>query len=94
MARGALTSKSLLAAALLLPVLAVAAEHGKVVKVVDGDTIKVKVGSTTETVRLIGVDTPETVHPNKPVEYFGKEASAFTKRMSYGKIVWLEDDPE
>lgn len=42
--------------------------------------------------RLIGVDTPETKHPNKPVEYFGKEASAFTKRMAEGKRVKLEYD--
>ena len=45
-----------------------------------------------ERVRLIGVDTPETVHPNKPVEFFGKEASAFTKRMCEGKKVRLEYD--
>jgi micrococcal nuclease len=45
-----------------------------------------------EKVRLIGVDTPETVHPQKPVEYFGKEASAFTRRMVEGKEVRLEFD--
>ncbi len=78
----------------MLPALAFADERGKVVKIVDGDTIKVKIGGSTETVRLIGVDTPETVHPNRPVEYFGKEASAFTKRMANGKSVRLEDDPE
>lgn len=78
----------------VLPALAFADERGKVVKIVDGDTIKVKIGGSTETVRLIGVDTPETVHPNRPVEYFGKEASAFTKRMANGKSVRLEDDPE
>ena len=47
-----------------------------------------------ERVRLIGVDTPETVHPRKPVEYFGKEASAFTWRMVEGKKVWLEYDQQ
>ena len=58
-------------------------------RVVDGDTIVVKgIGK----VRLIGVDTPETVHPRKPVEYFGKEASAFTKRMVEGKKIRLEYD--
>ena len=58
-------------------------------RVVDGDTIIVeKIGK----VRLIGVDTPETKHPKKPVEYFGKEASAFTKRMVEGKKVRLEYD--
>ena len=47
-------------------------------RVIDGDTIKLTNG---ERVRLIGVDTPETKHPKKPVEYFGKEAFAFTKKM-------------
>lgn len=58
-----------------------------VTRVVDGDTLKL---STGETVRLIGVDTPETVDPRKPVERFGKEASAFTKRAAEGKKVRLE----
>jgi len=61
----------------------------KVSRVVDGDTLKLENG---ERVRLIGVDTPETVRPNKPVEYFGKEASAFTKRLCEGKTVRLEFD--
>lgn len=60
-------------------------------RVVDGDTI---VLDGKEKVRLIGVDTPETVHPSKPVEYFGKEASAFTKRVVEGKRVRLEYDWE
>ena len=60
-------------------------------RVVDGDTIIVEgVGR----VRLIGVDTPETVHPNRPVEFFGKEASAFTKGLLEGKRVRLEYDQE
>ena len=49
-----------------------------VVRVIDGDTIVVQVNGHPETVRLIGVDTPETKDPRKPVEYFGKEASRFT----------------
>jgi len=44
-------------------------------RVVDGDTIILNHGKE---VRLIGVDTPETKHPRKPVEYYGKETSAFT----------------
>ncbi len=36
------------------------------------------------------MDTPETVHPSRPVEYFGKEASAFTKRLVEGQEVYLE----
>ena len=58
-------------------------------RVVDGDTIVLSNG---ERVRLIGVDTPESVHPRKPVEYFSKEASAFTKKMVEGKPVRLEYD--
>jgi micrococcal nuclease len=57
--------------------------------VVDGDTLMLGTG---ERVRLIGVDTPETKRPNTPVEYFGKEASAFTKRLAEGKRIRLEYD--
>ena len=60
------------------------------VRVVDGDTIIVEIAGEKERVRLIGVDTPETVHPNKPVEHYGKEASAFTKKMVDGEMVRLE----
>ena len=76
----------------LVPTLALTVETGTVVEVVDGDTIKVELGGRIEKIRLIGVDTPETVHPQKPVEYFGKEASAFTRRVALGQIVRLEDD--
>ncbi len=68
---------------------AAARDYRIVQRVVDGDTLKLDNG---ERVRLIGVDTPETVHPGKPVQYFGKEASAFTKRMCQGKKVRLEYD--
>ena len=61
----------------------------RVLGVVDGDTIKIDYEGRSETVRLIGVDTPETVHPNKPVEFFGKEASAFTKNLLIGESVYL-----
>ena len=53
-----------------------------VIRVVDGDTIVVQVKGHPETVRLIGVDTPETKDPRKPVQYFGKEASEFTATCS------------
>ncbi len=56
-------------------------------RVIDGDTLVLEGG---ERVRLIGVDTPETVHPQKPVEYFGKEASKFTRGMVEGKRARLE----
>ena len=59
-------------------------------RVIDEDTLAMENG---EGVRLIGVDTPETKHPNKPVEHFGKEAAAFTRRMVEGKRVLLEFDP-
>jgi micrococcal nuclease len=85
---------ALFAGALLVPLLALATERGRVVRVVDGDTIKVKIGRRTETVRLIGIDTPETVDPRRPVEYFGRKASAFVKRMADGEQVQLEPDPE
>ena len=58
-------------------------------KVVDGDTLLLTNGKY---VRLIGVDTPETKHPQKPVEYFGKEAFQFIKGMVEGKEVRLEYD--
>ena len=76
--------------AAILPVLApAAAEAQRVERVVDGDTIVVEgVGR----VRLIGVDTPETVNPGRPVEFFGREASAFTKRLLEGRRVRLEYD--
>ena len=49
-----------------------------IIRVIDGDTVVLRLQGEIETVRLIGVDTPETVHPTKPVECFGPEASAFT----------------
>lgn len=56
-------------------------ETGVVERCVDGDTLVVRFDDgTTERVRLIGANTPETVKPNSPVEPFGPEASAFTKR--------------
>lgn len=79
---------------LALGALAYAAELGKVVRVVDGDTIKVRIGRRVETVRLIGVDTPETVDPRRPVEYFGREASAFVRRIALHERVRLQDDPQ
>ena len=63
------------------------------VRVVDGDTIKLDDGHA---VRLIGVDTPETVDPHRPPQFWGKEASAFTKKQAEGKKVKLvyETDEE
>ena len=63
-----------------------------VVKVIDGDTVNVSKDGETVTLRLIGLDTPETVHPSKPVECFGKEASDKAKAMLTGKQVRIEMD--
>ena len=65
------------------------ADFEYVQRVVHGDTLMLGTG---ERVRLIGVDTSETKRPNKPVEYFGKEASAFTQRLAEGKRVKLDYD--
>jgi micrococcal nuclease len=59
-------------------------EWVRVTTVTDGDTIGVGRGWRYHKVRLIGVDTPETVHPEKPVEPFGPEASDFTKKKLRG----------
>ncbi len=64
----------------------------KVTKVVDGDTFKVDYEGKEETIRLLLIDTPETVHPNKPEQPFGKEASDFMKEKLTGKRVELELD--
>ena len=78
----------------LIPVLALGAELGRVTKVIDGDTIKVRMSGRVEKVRLIGVDTPETVDPRREVEYFGREASEFTRKLALGEEVLLEPDPQ
>lgn len=68
-------------------------ETAKVIRVIDGDTIKVLINSKEETVRLIGIDTPETVDPRKPVQCFGIEASNKAKEVLTGKTITLESDP-
>jgi micrococcal nuclease len=66
-----------------------------VVRVVDGDTVLVEVGGAEETVRLIGIDTPETVHPDQPEECFGAEASArLAALLPPGSAVRLTRDVE
>ncbi|MDR2393556.1 MAG: thermonuclease family protein [Treponema sp.] len=70
----------------------------EVVGHVDGDTLRVRISNpppalkALETIRMLGVDTPETVHPRKPVERFGKEASDFTKERLLGTQVYLAFD--
>lgn len=63
-----------------------------IVSVVDGDTIKINVDGNTETFRLIGMDTPETVDPRKDVQCFGVEASNKAKELLSGKKVRIETD--
>lgn len=64
----------------------------KVKSVSDGDTIKVVINGKVETVRLLGIDTPETVDPRKPVQCFGKAASDKLKSVLSGKFVKLVED--
>jgi micrococcal nuclease len=67
----------------------------RVVQVLDGDTVVVELADgSTDTVRLLGVDTPETHHPTKPVQCFGPEAAAFTAERLTGAVVHLEADVE
>jgi micrococcal nuclease len=69
--------------------------HGSIISVADGDTVVVRFPTGNETIRLIGVDTPETVHPSKPVECFGPEASARTKQLlPKGTKVYIVRDTE
>jgi len=67
-------------------------ETFKVVKVVDGDTIKIEYNGSVESIRLIGIDTPETVDPNEPVGCFGEEASNKMKELVDGKSVKIMFD--
>jgi micrococcal nuclease len=68
--------------------------EGTVTRVVDGDTVHVRIGGDDERVRYIGVDTPETVKPNTPVQCFGKAASAENHRLVEGESVRLRYDRE
>lgn len=63
-----------------------------VTRVIDGDTIEVHTEGKLYKVRYIGIDTPETKHPTKPVEWMGKEAAAKNEELVGGKIVGLEKD--
>jgi micrococcal nuclease len=67
---------------------------GRVLRVVDGDTIHVRLGGRDETIRYIGVDTPESVKPRTPVQCFARRASAFNKHLVAGERVRLVADAE
>lgn len=95
--RGQLGSLVLLVAAALLilrpweggPDEGPASAEAFVIRAVDGDTIEARIGGRVEDVRYIGVDTPETVKPDTPVQCFGPRASAFNHRLVEGRRVRL-----
>ena len=69
--------------------------EARVVRAVDGDTLVVAFADGhTDTIRVLGVDTPETHDPRKPVQCFGPEAAAYTARRLTGRVVRLESDVE
>ena len=70
-------------------------EYGTDVRVIDGDTVEVEIDGERQSVRFIGVDTPETVHPNRDPEPFGAEAADLNRdliNLSGTTDVWLEFD--
>lgn len=68
-------------------------EEVKFNKCVDGDTIKIEVDGEVKTIRMLAVDTPESVHPSKGVEFYGKEASNFTcETVTNAKKLEIEYD--
>jgi len=64
----------------------------RVVRVIDGDTIEVEIDTQEYRLRYIGIDAPETVKEDAPVEWIGPEASAANKALVTGKVVYLEKD--
>jgi micrococcal nuclease len=72
-----------------------ASQQARVVEAIDGDTLIVEFPDhSTDTIRILGVDTPETHHPTKGVQCFGPEAAAYTAERLTGRLVRLEDDIE
>ena len=73
-----------------------ASTNALVTRVIDGDTIDVQEDGTTgnRRIRLLGINTPETVDPRKPVECFGKEASAHMHALVEGRRILLTADPQ
>ena len=83
--------KIIIVVIVLITVTAFSFNTAFVLRCVDGDTIVIELNGKEETIRLCGVDTPETVHPSKPVEPGGVEASDFTKRLTGMKIILTYD---
>ncbi|MFH1772737.1 MAG: thermonuclease family protein [Patescibacteria group bacterium] len=67
-------------------------DYYKVIKIIDGDTVIVDINGVNETIRLIGINTPETKDPRKLVECFGIEASNKAEELLNNKLVFLEKD--
>jgi len=65
-----------------------------VIKVTDGDTVELLIEGKKVKVRLIGVNTPETKHPDKPVEVYGPESSMFMRNLLLGESVYVEYDSQ
>lgn len=74
----------------------ISSTNAQLVRVVDGDTLVVRMDgeSVDAKVRLLGIDTPEVVDPRKPVQCFGKEASAHMHQLVDGKRIRLDSDPQ
>lgn len=90
-----LAAAAALATACTTPTVAGPPGAATVAEVIDGDTVIVRIGGRREHVRLLGIDTPETVDPRKPVQCFGREASRRTKELlPPGTAVRLERDIE
>jgi micrococcal nuclease len=68
--------------------------HAKVTRVIDGDTVEVRIDGREDEVRYIGIDTPETVKPGTPVQCYGPQASALNHRVVEGRMVRLVFDRE
>ena len=69
-------------------------EQATVLRIIDGDTLSVRLRDRSiATVRLVGVDTPETKKPGTPVQCYGPEATKAATRLAAGKTVTLEIDP-
>mgnify|MGYP001589683500 FL=1 len=62
------------------------------IRIVDGDTLEVSLENTSEKIRLLGINSPETVDSNKPVECFGHEAAEYIKSLMPGKNIFLQKD--
>jgi micrococcal nuclease len=75
------------------PAMPTGLKSAQVVKIVDGDTIDISLNGQTERVRMIGMNTPESVDPRRVIQCFGIEASNRAKQLLTGQTVGLENDP-